>query len=119
MIDIYHSRRTNFRKCKWWQRTRENDIKRYILENRPVGEFYAKEISPLSNQQNQLGNMIMLDKNIVMLETYDDCNGISENCVVEYLNKIWFVDSVQTSIHIKETEFSNEVHGTWTISLRA
>ena len=73
-IDIYHTRNGNYRRCIYWVRDIKSNIpiEQYVLQNNPIGIFYAKESSEITIDQKQLSNVIMLDKNSVLLETEDD-----------------------------------------------
>lgn len=117
-IDIYHSRRGKFRHCYWYEKTKTNNLAEYIAKERPKGEFYAEEQGLETNQQNQISNTMMFDKNMITLVTNDDLNGILQNCIVEYMGKPWIVDTVQIETHKKESEFEYGVHATWYITIR-
>lgn len=113
MIDIYHSRRTHFRKCSYWLPVQTNEIDKWILENKPEGSFYASEVNMKTNQGNQINNVIMYDRNMVTLVTNDEVDNISRGCIVLYLNHSWLVENVQRETHIQESEFGGEHYTTY------
>lgn len=118
MIDIYHSRRSNFRKCSYFLPTENRRLDEYVQKSRPQGTFYAKEVNSLSNQQNVVNNAIILDRNMVTLETDDIVNDLVRGSIVLYLNQVWIVDNTQQEVKIKESEFNSEIRATTYISLR-
>ena len=120
MINIYHSRRGKFRRCRYWKRdtSKSVDLNQYKLEKTATGIFYAIEINNLVNDQKQVSNVILFDKNTATLQTEDEINDISKGCIVEYLNEIWYVESCQFVPHIKEGEFSNKLHTSTIINIR-
>jgi len=120
-VDLFHSRRTMFAECKYWirdERTSIGNASEWILKNTPSGTFWAREISPQYNQQNQVHNVFMLDKNMITLESDDDLSEISRGCVVLYNGHPWMVDSVQRQIHRKESEFNVDVDYKYIINMR-
>lgn len=119
-IDIYHSRRGKFRRCRYWVRDTSKNIDRskFVLENKATGVFYAEEVDSIVNDQKQVLNVMMFDKNSVSLETRDEVDDISRGSIVEYNGDIWFVENVQFIPHKKETEFSNKLHFTTLLNLR-
>lgn len=119
-IDIYHSRRSNFRECKYFVRNENSafgDMEKYILTETPKGTFYAREISPIRNNKDQVANILLYDKNIITLETTDYVNDLESGCVVSYLGHGWIVEQVQKEIMLKETEFGEMCYKT-IISIR-
>ena len=115
-IDIYHTRRGHYNRCVYYKRDESNavgDLSQWVSKEQPSGFFYGKEISPKNNQANQLGNVIMLDRNSITLETSDKVEDISRGCVVRYRNANWLVESVQFSVHLKETEFGKDEYTTY------
>lgn len=117
-IDIYHSRRTYFRVCKYWLPDDKLNRDEIVLKNAPAGIFYAKESNSISSDFNALGNVFAINKDTVVLETGDDVKDIKKNSIVLYLGKSWTVDNVQRSIHTKETQFDNDIHATTYIGIR-
>ena len=120
-IDIYHSRRTNYAECVYWvrdERTSVGDLNQWILKNKSNGVFYAREVSPQYNQQNQQANAFMFDRNVITLQTDDDVDELTRGCVVLYQGHPWMVDTVQRLLHRKESEFDVEQHYKTIISMR-
>jgi len=120
-IDIYHSRRTNYEECYYWvrdERSSVGDLNQWILKNKSNGSFYAKETNAIYNQANPQANVIMLDKNVIAIETDDDVDEIERGCIVLYNGKPWMVDNVQRYTHRKESEFDIEKHYKTVINLR-
>lgn len=119
-IDIYHSRRTNYRECKYFVRDESSfvgDLDRFILTQAPRGVFYAKEISPQNSKKDQVANVILYDKSIITLETTDIVDDLTSGCVVLYLGHGWMVEQVQRSVYMRETEFGEMKYKT-IISIR-
>ena len=120
-IDIYHSRRTNYAECRYWIREeniRISDLNQWIMQNKPQGLFYAKEVNGMFNQANPQANAIMFDKNTITLQTDDDVEDIERGCVILYQGHPWIVDNVQKILHRKESEFDIEEHYRYLINIR-
>lgn len=118
MIDIYHSRRTKYRKCYYWLRNNKEPVENLVHNVSPTGFFYAIEDSIISKQNNNINGNVLFDKDTVVLKTDDDIEDITQNCIVKYKNENWFVVDVQAELHIKETEFGEELHATRWLTLR-
>lgn len=119
MIDIYHSRRGHYRRCKYFVRDeRVTDISLYVHNALPTGIFYATEINPLQNSKENINSAIQYDKDSITLYTDDETDGLETGCIVVYRYSPWIVDGVQRKFHIKETEFSQKEHCTTIITLR-
>lgn len=110
-IDLFHSRRTNYRKCEYWVRDEreQNPPSKWVLYNQSNGRFYAKPVSPKTNQMNVINNVWALDVNHETLETDDEID-IKRGCIVKYNDELWLVENVQSIPHNKESEFSKKVH---------
>lgn len=119
-VDIYHSRRTNYIECSFYARDEKSGVSpsEWVLKNRPNGSFYAKEVSPQSNQMGQVSNVFAYDRNIISLESDDDLSGIKRGYIVVYNNKAWIVDTVQAMIHRKETEFNIDIDYKYIVNIR-
>lgn len=117
-VDIYHSRRGFFRVCKYWLPDKKRNRDEIVLTQTPAGIFYAKESNVITSGLNPLANVFASNKNTVVLETRDEVNDLVKDSIVLYLGKSWVVDNIQREIHIKETEFSDEVHATTYIGIR-
>ena len=118
VIDIYHTRRTNYRLCKYWNPNDNLNRDKVVLTETPAGIFYAEEVNAITSNFNPVANVFGADKNIVTLKTNDKVNEIVEHSIVLYLNKSWTVDNIQREIHKKETQFDNDIHATTYISIR-
>lgn len=119
MVDIYHSRRTNYHLCEYWirdERTSTGTPSHWIMHKTPDGEFWAKIVSSKYNSQQQVNNVWMLDSDKLNLETDDDVK-IKRGDVVRFNDSLWLVETVQGKPHIKESEFNREIHYKTTISL--
>lgn len=120
-IDIYHSRRTNYAECYYWNRNesdRVGDASNWIVNNAPSGSFYAKEISPQYNQQQQISNAFLYDANTISLQTDDDIEDMKRGCIVKYNNDVWMVESIQKQPHRKESAMCIDIEYRYIISLR-
>ena len=118
MIDIYHSRRTRYRKCYYWLRDNDEPVEYLIHNVAPSGMFYAIEDNAIAYQNNNVTGNMLFDRNSVVLKTDDDIEDIRQNCVIKYKNLTWFVNDVQMHLHIKETAFGNQEHATTYLTLR-
>ena len=119
-VDLFHSRRSNYNKCKFWIRDERNQSgspSQWVLMNQPSGWFYAKPISVKSNQANVVNGTWMLDSNHITLETDDDVPDIKRGCIVEYDNQNWLVEAVQREVHNKESEFCKHIDYKYIIAL--
>ena len=110
-IDIYHTRRTNYRICKYWNPNDKLNRDAVVLQEVPAGIFYAEEVNPIVNA-------FASDKNTITLKTNDNVEDLKRSSIVLYLGKSWTVNDVQREIHKKETQFSNDIHATTYINLR-
>ena len=118
MIDIYHSRRTNYRLCKYWNPNDSINRDMVVLKDTPQGIFYAEEVNAITSNANPVANAFMGTRNTITLKTEDKVNDLKKMSIVLYLNKSWVVDDIQREIHKKETQFSDDIHATTYISLR-
>lgn len=122
-IDLFRSRRGFNEYCKWWTRNESESIDpaRLVMEQKPSGTFYAKEISAETYNDNVLGGMFRFDKTVTVIQSPDDLEGMHNNDVVLYQGEIWFVRNVQKrKFRIQSTEFATDRHCShnWYIELR-
>ena len=117
-IDIYHTRRTNYRVCKYWNPNDKLNRDAVVLQEVPAGIFYAEEVNPITSGFNPTVNAFASDKNTITLKTNDNVEDLKRSSIVLYLGKSWTVNDVQREIHKKETQFSNDIHATTYINLR-
>jgi len=117
-VDIYHSRRTNFRICKYWLPNDKINRDVIVLKEMPAGVFYAEEVNAIASGFNPTANVFGSNRNTITLKTNDDVRDMKKLSIVLYLGKSWTVDDIQREIHKKETQFDDDVHATTYISLR-
>lgn len=118
MIDMYHSRRTNFVKCHYYRRDEKiNDLDRYVLEAKPTGCFYAKPFSPKNRHNQDIANTFRFSEHTLTIMTEDDIDDLEENNIVEYRNKTYVVVDIQRENHVRESQYGGE-HYTTYIGLR-
>lgn len=104
-IDIYTSRRNEFDECAYWSRDDdEQDLSKYAYENDITGIFYAKEMSALSTQKNNVGGVFLYDEDSITIET-SDIVSIKAGDIVRYDDKLWLVMSVQKKEIHKRKQF--------------
>lgn len=117
-IDIYHTRRTNFKKCYYYVRDKSiADLSKYVLEKKPAGFFYAKPFTPNSRQNQDLANVFRMSEHQFTIMTEDDVDSLEENNIVLYDGKPYVAIHVQRKEHIKEGQFGHG-HYTTYIALR-
>lgn len=119
-VDIWHSRRTNFHKCIYWNRDERNKTgnpSQWILANEPTGRFNAKITSPKSSQMDVINGVWSNNKNRITLETDDDVSDLERGSIVKHAGALWLVESVQSEEHLRESEFSNHISYKYYISL--
>ena len=118
-VDIYHSRRKNFKKCVYYKRNEKiNDLSKYVLLEKPEGVFYARLESPNSRQNQDINNTFRVSENNLTLLTTDDVEDLVENCVVLYNGKAYVVMNVQREECLRESQYYTEHYCRTYISLR-
>ena len=117
-VDIYHTRRTNFRVCKYWNPNDKINRDIIVLSEAPAGIFYAEEINALTSGFNPIVNAFASNKNTITLRTNDDVSDLKKNSIVFYLGKSWTVDDIQREIYKKETQFNDDIRATTYINIR-
>ena len=101
-VNIYTSRRDTFDKVFYWKRNEDiKDLAKYVYETKPDGLFYAKEITPESEDGQQINNAFMFDNTTITIYTEDSVK-IEKNDIVKYDDEIWRVVNVQRQ-HIHKT----------------
>ena len=115
MIDIYHSRRNHFWKCRYWIRDLKSkiDINQYVLDNKPSGIFFAKQERELSKGTGEAMNVVLFDTHNVQVTTNDIVNDLEKGSIVEFEDLLWFVESVQQAPHLKESQFKKKEYTTY------
>ena len=116
-INIYTSRRTYKRECKWFNQKKENSEK-LEYEEFPSGVFYAKEVSPNTFNKTIIAGVLQFNSSELTLETIDDVSSLVPNCKVLYDNDYWIVNNVQRNMIKKQSEFSKKPSVITYISLR-
>ena len=115
-VDLFHSRRTNYHKCKYWVRV-NGSPQQWVLRNQSNGTFYAKPLTSKNNQMKVINGVWATDSDHITLESDDHIDDIKRGCVVEFDNKLWLVENVQYSIHNKESEFAKNIDYKYIIAL--
>lgn len=118
MIDIYHSRRTKYKKCPYYVEAPNRDLDKWVLENKPSGFIYCQPVDMKTQDKNPLNNAMMFDKNSVVLMTSDHCDDLKPKSVILYDGHTWTVDNLRQELHLKQSEFSKENHYDTYIYLR-
>lgn len=117
-VSEFTSRRTNFDKCKYWNRKDSKlSLDEYTYNNEPSGSFYAKEITAQTMQKNIIGNTFMFDQDTITLETSDVVN-IASGDIVEYENDLWSVSNVQIKEIHKSKQFMKSSYRKTYIQIR-
>lgn len=114
-VSIYESRRTNFEKCKWWNRSTINGsvpLQTIAYQYSPTGEFWADEEDDLNMSLRSTGD-IKYEGLQITISTYDDIWGkIHEEDLVLYKHRIWRVSAIRLKRDWKRSQFSrNNVDG--------
>ena len=120
-VNIYHSRRTNYRKCIYWIRDERDSVanaSKWIANKKPAGSFYAKPISNKTTMNNQVSGIMLFDRNTITLETDDDIDNIQLNSIVKYNNVVWILENIQAIPHKKEMAFSTRIHYKYVLTIR-
>lgn len=119
MINLDNSRRSYNLKCKWWNsKIKKSDLQKLDHEIKPDGIFFAREHQPSNKQENFENDLVKIDIQNTVIETQDKVDGLSHECLVNYNGELWIVDSVQSKMINKRSEFDKRpARITW-ISLR-
>lgn len=113
MIDIYHSRRTKYERCCYYTEEPDRNLEQWVLTAKVSGIFYAQPVNNRINQENQISNVVILDKNIITLLTSDEVDELKRGCVVLYRGHPWIVDNLTKELHLKESEFGQNHYETY------
>ena len=106
-IDIYHSRRTNYKRCPFYNDAPNRDLDKWVLTTKPSGVVYCQPVDRRNLSQNQVNNVMMFDKDTVVLKTADDTDDMKKGTVILYDGQWWIVDSISQELHLKESEFGH------------
>ena len=103
-IDLMMSRRDYFLRCLWYKK--DTDTQDILNKNAlPAGRIYVKEISPVSEAQNDVANVIRTTSSSVTLETPDNCAGMVQNDFIEHRGVLYVIESVQSEENNKANGF--------------
>lgn len=121
-FDIFQSRRNYNEPCKWWSRNEGEEYDEDVLIHKrvPTGTFWAKEISPETDDNNIIGGVFMVDRDAVTIVSPDNLFGIKDRDWVEYQGEIWRIDNVQKrKARMQNSEFAADrnVSHYWYLSL--
>jgi len=113
MIDIYHSRRTKYENIPYYVDAPDRDLDKWVLTNRPTGYIYCQPIDNRQINPNQINNVMMFDKDTLVLVTSDDCDKLSKGSVLLYRGHPFIVDNLRKELHLKESEFGENHYDTY------
>lgn len=116
-VNIFHSRRKNYAKCLYWHSIKKpyNEL---IYEVQPSGLFYACDISPKQERNNEIFNRFQFSSSTILLETDDNIGDLCVNDIVRYFNEYWIVSDIQKELHRKETYYSKKPIYKYIINIR-
>lgn len=120
-VNTFHSRRTYYDKATFWIRDERNQTgnpSQWIVYNQPTGQFYCKQVAAKTNQENVINGTWMVDRDIITLETNDCVDDITRGTIVKFRDELWIVESVQTELHLKESQFHKGCIYTYFINMR-
>ena len=110
MIDLYTSRRKAFLECEYWNQM-ENE---YIVpasqiehEQIPSGFFTAEIVSNLSEANQTIENVFLLQETSLTITTFDDISDLKINDIVKINDgqQIFRVDTINKEPLKKQTQF--------------
>ena len=118
-INLDNSRRSYNIPCKWWKKDiKWGNLQKLTHENKPEGIFYAREHQPSNKVQNFDGDLVKVDTQNTVIETQDNILGIEDGDIVKYNEELWIIDSVQSKMINKRSEYDRRpARITW-LSLR-
>lgn len=116
MIDIYHSRRTKYERCPYYNEAPQRELEKWVLTNKPTGYIYCQPVDSKQLERNQVNNAMMFDKDSIVLWTSDHAN-IKAGSVLLFRGHPWIVDNIRGELHLKESEFGHD-HYDYYIYLR-
>lgn len=94
--DVLNSRRGDYKKCIWWIVNKgDEDDSQLIMSRQPVGTFWAREYTPETKSNSSTAGTFLHSKSTVTIRTSAVLEGMEENCLVKYNNKVWLVESAQ------------------------
>lgn len=109
-VDIYHSRRTKYERCPFYIEAPNRDLDKWVLSNKPDGIIYCQPVDMRTLGKNPINNVMMFDKDSVVLLTSDHCDNLKPKSVILYRGHTWTVDNISQEIHLKQSEFSSDIH---------
>ena len=119
MINLDNSRRSYNIKCKWWNsKVSWNDLQKLDFKEQATGIFYAREHQGASKTEQFDNDLIRIDMQNTTIETQDNINGLTHDCICEYNGQYWIVDNIQSKMINKRSEFDKRPAKISWISLR-
>lgn len=113
MINIYHSRRTKYEKCSYYNESPDRNLNEWVLTAKPSGYIYCQPVDARQLENNQINNAMMFDKNSMVLWTSDCCDSIKVKSIILYRGHPWIVDSLRKELHLKQSEFGENCYDTY------
>lgn len=110
-VDLYNSRSTYNEKCRWWHRNESEEIEpdELVMLRVASGSFMAKEVSPLMDQDSQIGGVFFVQRDNITIKSPDNLFGLDSEDLVEFRGELWRVVSIQRSkARVQNTFFGKE-----------
>lgn len=122
-LDIFRSRRGYYEYCRWWTRKIDDNIENSELVSKkvPSGYFYAKEVGSESNNDNAITNVMLAERDTVVIKSPDNLTGIKVKDIVEFRGDFWRVKDVyrrRTRVQGSQFMDDKDLHYVWQLSLR-
>ena len=123
-FDFGQTRRGYNEICKVWSKRPEDDEiydNEIIYKRIPDVVFYAREVSPIMQNNNILASVAMVERNTVTVETPENIQGVKPNDYIMYQDEYWIVVDVQSrQVRQQQTEFMKHkrISHHWFLSLR-
>lgn len=126
-VDPYHSRRTSFVKCYFWNQkqvvSKYGSIDYSVLahDTEPTGFFYAEQTNDVTEAGRDMPGSIRGTARTVSILTNDDVMGqIFRDDLVRFEGRIWRVESIALQKEWKRSQFLRvNRDGTKIITLRS
>lgn len=118
-INLNNSRRSYNIRCRWWKiKLFSGNLQKLIHDNKPEGIFYAREHQPANNTRQFDSDLVKIDTQNTVIETQDNVIGIDTDYLVEYNGELWIIDSVQSQMQNKRSQYNVKPSRITWISLR-
>lgn len=119
-IDFNTSRRTYFEKATFWKaKTLNYDLSKLVVESKPSGSFYCKEMRPKDEDNQFIGGVIQFKTTTTQITTADYNIDISVNDCVFFHNKYWRVYYLQYEEIESQRQFSQRPSKVLYITLKS